>query len=67
MILYENEYTNILGIDVPTATIPIRPGRNLAVIIEVAAMNMRQKRMGYNTAEEFNKRLTENMKLESEK
>ncbi len=62
----ENEYTNILGIDVPTATIPIRPGRNLAVIIEVAAMNMRQKRMGYNTAEEFNQRLTESLKKESE-
>lgn len=54
----EQEVTNILGIDVPTTTIPVRPGRNLAIILEIAAMNNRQKRMGYNTAEEFNKRLT---------
>ncbi len=53
----ETEYTNILGIDVPTTTIPVRPGRNLAVVIEIAAMNNRQKKMGYNTAEEFNKKL----------
>ena len=38
-------------------TIPVQPGRNLAVIIEIAAMDSRQKRMGYNTAEEFNKRI----------
>ena len=54
----EQETTNILGIDVPTTTIPVRPGRNLAIILEIAAMNNRQKRMGYNTAVEFNKRLT---------
>ena len=53
----EEEYTDILGIKVPTATIPVQPGRNLAVIIEIAAMDSRQKRMGYNTAEEFNKRI----------
>lgn len=40
----ENEYMNILGIDVPSITIPIKPGRNLAIILEVAAMNNRQKR-----------------------
>lgn len=57
----EQETTNILGIDVPTTTIPVRPGRNLAIILEIAAMNNRQKRMGYNTAEEFNKRLTEHL------
>ena len=51
----------ILGINIPTITIPVRPGRNLAVILEIAAMNHRQKKMGYNTAEEFNKRLMEQM------
>ena len=44
----ENEYTEILGLRVPVLTIPVKPGRNLAVIIEVAAMNNRQKKMGYN-------------------
>ena len=55
----ETEYTDILGIKVPTTTLPVRPGRNLAVVIEIAAMNNRQKKMGYNTAEEFNKKLME--------
>lgn len=55
----DTEYTDILGISVPTTTLPVRPGRNLAVVIEIAAMNNRQKKMGYNTAEEFNKKLTE--------
>ena len=45
-----DEYTNILGLDIPSLTIPVKPGRNLAVIFEVAAMNNRQKRMGYNAA-----------------
>ena len=44
----DTEYTRILGIDVPSLTVPVRPGRNLAIIIEVAAMNDRNKRMGYN-------------------
>ena len=52
-----DEYTNILGIDIPSLTIPVRPGRNLAIIFEVAAMNNRQRRMGYNSAEELNKRI----------
>lgn len=52
------EKTNILGIDIPSVTIPVRPGRNLAIIVEIAAMNNRQKRMGYNAAEELNNRLT---------
>ena len=56
--------TNILGIEVPSITIPVSSGRNLSVVIEVAAMNNRQKRMGYNTAQEFNKRLMESMGLE---
>ncbi len=49
----ETEYIDILGIDVPFVTIPVKPGRNLAVIIEVAAMNARQKKMGYNAAQEL--------------
>lgn len=61
--LTEN-YTNILGIDVPSLTIPVRPGRNLAVIFEIAAMNNRQRRMGYNAAEALNNRLMEMMSEE---
>ena len=55
----DEETENILGIEVPSITIPVHPGRNLAIILEIAAMNNRQKKMGYNTAEEFNKRLME--------
>lgn len=55
--------TEILGIKVPSLTIPVCPGRNLAVIMEIAAMNNRQKKMGYDTAKEFNQRLMENMGL----
>ena len=51
------EHTTILDMDVPAITIPVKPGRNLAVIVEVAAMNNRQKRMGYNAAKEFAKQL----------
>ena len=49
----DEEYTEILGIKVPVLTIPVKPGRNLAVIIEVAAMNNRQKKMGFNAATEL--------------
>ena len=49
----DREYTEILGIKVPVLTIPVKPGRNLAIIIEVAAMNNRQKKMGYNAAQEL--------------
>ena len=56
-----DEYTNIMGINVPSITIPVKLGRNLAVIIEVAAMNNRQKRMGYNAALELNNRLIKQM------
>ena len=48
-----NEMTEILGNQVPILTIPVKPGRNLAVIIEVAAMNNRQRKMGYNAAREL--------------
>ena len=53
----EDQTTDILGINVPSVTIPVKPGRNLAVIIEVAAMNNRQKKMGSNAAYELLKRL----------
>ncbi|ERJ00516.1 HPr(Ser) kinase/phosphatase [bacterium 210820-DFI.6.52] len=49
----ENTHTEILGIKIPSLTIPVKPGRNLAIIIEVAAMNNRQKRMGYNAARQL--------------
>ena len=49
----EGETIDILGIDVPSITIPVKPGRNLAIIIEVAAMSNRQKKMGYNAAQEL--------------
>ncbi len=51
------EYTEILGIQIPSTTIPVRPGRNLAIIAEVAAINFRQKQMGYNAAEALTERL----------
>lgn len=55
----DEESTRIIDTDVPLVTIPVRPGRNLAVIIEVAAMNYRLKRMGYNAAVQFTNRLTD--------
>lgn len=57
----DREETDILGIKVPSLTVPVRPGRNLAVIIEIAAMNHRQQNMGYNAAEELNERITKQM------
>ena len=59
----DEELVNILGIDLPSITIPVKPGRNLAIIIEIAAMNNRLKKTGYNTAEEFNKKLMAQMGL----
>ncbi|MDE6005152.1 MAG: HPr(Ser) kinase/phosphatase [Oscillospiraceae bacterium] len=53
----DTEYASILGVKVPCLTIPVKPGRNLAVILEVAAMNNRQKKMGYNAATELLDRL----------
>ena len=55
----EEQYTTIFDVNVPTLTIPVKPGRNLAVIIEVAAMNNRNKKMGYNAAQEFTKQINE--------
>ena len=62
----EDQYMDILGVNIPMNTIPITPGRNLAMILEVAAMNNRQKKMGYNSAIEFteqiNRHFDENLK-----
>lgn len=55
------EYTEFLGINVVCHAIPIRPGRNLAVIVESAAVNYRQKKMGYNAAQELYRRVQENI------
>ena len=59
----EDQFTEILGIKIPMYTIPITPGRNLAVILEVAAMNNRQKRMGYNAAQEFTDQINNHFDL----
>lgn len=61
----EEQYMEILGVKVPVNTIPITPGRNLAVILEVAAMNNRQRKMGYNAAEEFTEQMTRRFGQES--
>ena len=53
----EDQHTEILGVKIPMVTIPITPGRNLAMILEVAAMNNRQKKMGYNAAVEFTEQI----------
>lgn len=53
----EEHYVELLGVQIPCVTIPVSPGRNLAVILEVAAMNNRQKRLGFNAALEFSQQL----------
>ena len=55
------EYTEFLGNKVVSYSIPIRPGRNLAVIVEAAAVNHRQKKMGYNAAQELYRRVQANL------
>ncbi len=52
-----NHYVSILGVNVPIVNVPVKPGRNLAIIIEVAAMNNRQKKLGYNAADAFNEQI----------
>ena len=53
----ENTYTEILGVQLPALTIPVKPGRNLASIVEVAAMNNRHRKFGYNAAQELARRV----------
>ena len=60
-LLAEDEYTEILGNKLVCYSIPIRPGRNVAIIVESAAINHRQKQMGYNAAQELYKRVQENL------
>ena len=57
----EQNFEEIMGILVPSLEVPIRPGRNLAVIIEVAAMNNRNKKMGHNAAKELSDKLYASM------
>lgn len=52
----ESEYTTLLDVEIPSLTVPVKPGRNLAVIVEVAAMNNKQKKLGYNAAAALNER-----------
>ena len=58
----DEQHMEILGVQVPMNTIPITPGRNLAVILEVAAMNNRQRKMGYNHAKEFTDQIDSHFK-----
>ena len=62
----DEQTINILGIDIPSITVPVRPGRSLPIILEIAAMNHRQKKMGYNTAAELEKQLLEQMGADDE-
>ncbi|MRG84742.1 HPr(Ser) kinase/phosphatase [Salinibacillus xinjiangensis] len=63
----DEDTMKIMDVELPQATIPVRPGRNLAVIIEVAAMNFRLKRMGINAAKEFSNRLTQMIETDQER
>ena len=63
----EDQYMEILGVNIPMNTIPITPGRNLAVIVEVAAMNNRQRSMGYNAAAEFTEQINRHFNEDMEK
>lgn len=62
----DDQTYNILGLEIPSITVPVRPGRNLAIILEIAAMNHRQKKMGYNTAAELEKQLLEQFGAQNE-
>lgn len=66
----DEHYTDILGVKLSTVVVPVRPGRNIAMIIEVAARNFRQKKLGYNAAFELNEKIKtviENRARESKK
>jgi HPr kinase/phosphorylase len=60
----DEDTTKILDVDVPLLTLPVRPGRNLAVIVEVAAMNQRLRRMGHNAAKELSEKMSMTMQNE---
>lgn len=59
----DTEYTEIMGVKVPSITIPVRPGRNMAVIIELATLNNRQKKMGNNAAQALSDAMSQQMGL----
>lgn len=59
----EDQFTDILGVKIPQNTIPITAGRNLAVILEVAAMNNRQRKLGYNAAQEFTDQINRHFEM----
>lgn len=59
----EDQYMDILGVKIPMNTIPITAGRNLAVILEVAAMNIRQRKLGYNAAQEFTDQINRHFEM----
>jgi len=61
----DNQNIELLGVQIPMITIPIKPGRNLAVILEVAAMNNRQKKMGHNAALEFTEQIDRHYRQEN--
>ena len=61
----ETEYMDIMGLKIPKYTIPVKPGRNLAIILEIAAMNHRQRKMGYNTGAEMEKKLMESFGIDT--
>ncbi|MGO1468878.1 MAG: HPr(Ser) kinase/phosphatase [Tissierella sp.] len=58
----DEKFTKILDKEISTVTVPVKPGRNVAMIIEVAVRNFRQKLLGYNAAEELNKRIKNRVK-----
>lgn len=62
----EDEFTEILGVELPTNTILVRPGRNIAILCEAAAVNFREKKMGYNAAEALAERVRKNIEAHSE-
>lgn len=62
----EDSYMRLLDVSIPHITMPVRPGRNLAIIVEAAARNFRSKRMGYNAAVEFDKRLRLELEVEDD-
>lgn len=64
----DEKYKEMLGVQIPKAVIPVKPGRNVAMIIEVATRNFRQKLLGYNAASELNKRIiSQGMKKQNKK
>lgn len=63
----DESFTTIMDVEVSTVTVPVRPGRNVAMIIEVAARNFRQRRLGYNAAYELNERIKEHIEINRSK